>query len=411
MPNRRPILWLLAAAGVVVFVFGLLRLLLLRFEAGDIYPPYSSLRADPLGTKVLYQSLAELSGASVRRNFLPLGRRKLRAAKGATLLYLGARPTLSPFLVGLTDASDDEDRDAPDDDGEPAAPLVEFVSGGGRLVISLSPEANLPGIQSSLDPLMREFGFHVDADEPTDEPPDEPMVAVPALRSEASGSETGAGPVDARGVSWHTPWYFKDLKPPWRSVYVCNGKPVIIERRFREGSVVVCSDTYFLSNEAMLKERRPRLLARLVGGREVIFDETHLGAVQESGIATLGREYNLAGLFGVLVLLAGLFVWKNAVTFLPRSAVRAEQLSGAGVAGRGSAAGLLNLLRKSIPPRNVLAVCFTEWARSPGAGRPVRGDARKRIEAIVRAEQARPAKQADVVAAYRSICRILSERT
>ena len=37
----------------------------LRFEQGDIYPAYSSLRADPLGTKVFYESLETLPGLSV----------------------------------------------------------------------------------------------------------------------------------------------------------------------------------------------------------------------------------------------------------------------------------------------------------------------------------------------------------
>jgi len=384
----------------------MLRLLLLRFEAGDIYPPYSSLRADPLGTKALYQSLAELPGVSVRRNYLPLG--KLTGRKGRTLLYLGAKPEMVGLFWGIDlrpaedeDGKKDTDRDKEPDrargaEKDPMESMSDFVSAGGRLVISFSPAASLDGIQAGMVALRSRLGFTVDSDTAGDED----LAARPA---EAEGR-------DPAGVSWHTSWYFKELSPEWRQVYLRDGKPVIIEREFRGGSVVIATDSYFLSNEAMLKERRPRLLAWLVGGREIVFDETHLGAVQEAGIATLARRYNLAGLFFVLVLLAALFVWKNAVPFLPRSRALAERLSGAGVAGRGSGAGLFNLLRRSISPRSVLSVCLSEWARSGEPGSSRRGNVRERIEAAVRAEQARSGKHKNPVAAYRSICRILSER-
>src|SRR2546427_9645317 len=52
---------------LAVFVLGVGRLFQLRFEAGDVYPPYSSLRADPLGTKALFESL-EIDRKSTRLN-------------------------------------------------------------------------------------------------------------------------------------------------------------------------------------------------------------------------------------------------------------------------------------------------------------------------------------------------------
>ena len=52
---------------VALFVFGLTQLFKLRFEAGDIYPEYSSLRADPLGAKALYQSLESLLAVQIGR--------------------------------------------------------------------------------------------------------------------------------------------------------------------------------------------------------------------------------------------------------------------------------------------------------------------------------------------------------
>src|SRR5690242_6328937 len=60
------ILLLVCAIG---FVFGIVQLFDLRFDVGDVYPPYSSLRSDPLGTMALFESLGRMSGLTLRRDF------------------------------------------------------------------------------------------------------------------------------------------------------------------------------------------------------------------------------------------------------------------------------------------------------------------------------------------------------
>src|SRR5439155_26641627 len=76
---------LLALLLVLLAVFGLGvgRLFQLRFEAGDVYPPYSSLRADPLGTKAFFEGLKILHGITVERLFQQLDR--LREGRRTTL--------------------------------------------------------------------------------------------------------------------------------------------------------------------------------------------------------------------------------------------------------------------------------------------------------------------------------------
>src|SRR5262245_56910313 len=77
------------------FVAGLIHLFNLRFEGGDVYPAYSSLRADPLGTKAIHDSFDELLEA--RRNFEPLHR--LGDGRDITLLYLGEDPGSARFTT------------------------------------------------------------------------------------------------------------------------------------------------------------------------------------------------------------------------------------------------------------------------------------------------------------------------
>src|SRR5678816_55438 len=69
------------------FIYGIVHLFFLRFESGDVYPEYSSLRADPLGAKGLYDALREFPGLEVRRNFRPIAR--LRGNEPVTLIYTG----------------------------------------------------------------------------------------------------------------------------------------------------------------------------------------------------------------------------------------------------------------------------------------------------------------------------------
>src|SRR5436189_6446428 len=92
--KRLPLLVLLVV--LAGFTFGLVQLFNLRFESGDNYPPYSSLRADPLGSKALYESLGHLMPA--RRHLQPLSR--LGDGRDATLIWLGEDARKLRFLPG-----------------------------------------------------------------------------------------------------------------------------------------------------------------------------------------------------------------------------------------------------------------------------------------------------------------------
>jgi hypothetical protein len=204
--------------------------------------------------------------------------------------------------------------------------------------------------------------------------------------------------------------YFDQLGPQWKVLYTCGGKPVIVERPYEKGSIVLCSDSFFLSNEALLAHSRARLLSRLIAGPEVVFDETHLGVTEETGMANLARNYHLGPVLLALLFVAALVVWRNSVSFIPRSEGRSEtELAGEGE-GKDSGAGLLSLLRRTIPPAELAAVCFQEWRRS-------RPDKDKRnaaktaaIQSIVQQEQSKPASQRDPVQTYRAACRALTEK-
>ena len=68
--------WMLAGGLALLFAVGLYEMLAARMDEGDAFPPYSSFRADPLGSKALYTALRQLPGEpiAVERHFRVLDR-------------------------------------------------------------------------------------------------------------------------------------------------------------------------------------------------------------------------------------------------------------------------------------------------------------------------------------------------
>lgn len=402
---------LLLLAVLAAFLAGVAHLFILRFEAGDTYPAYSSLRTDPLGSKALYDSFASLEGMTVLRNYqqrVPDGRRG-----NTTLLLAGLRS-------GAIESMSRKDADE----------IATFVLDGGRLVLLLYPQG--PEFMPS-EPAERSGaageGGKTDA---RDLPPRGPerdrkeryaedsvsllerwniglqreklpagtvagrMVAVPA----------GGAPA-AQKVSWHSSLWFDEPGSEWTVVLERESRPVLVERRYGRGSVLLSADSYFVSNEALVKERHPWLLARLAGPNSVvIFDETHLGIQDAPGVVSLARKYRLEGMFGGVLFLAILFIWKNSSGLVPPGDGRGEP-DGPAPGEKDHFSGLAGLLRRMIPRDQILAICAEEWKRTnrKGAG----GEAAL-VGSIVDAEAKRPARERDPVGAYRAIHTLLSER-
>jgi len=402
------------------FGLGVARLFQLRFEAGDVYPPYSSLRSDPLGTKALYESLEGLPSVAVGRFIQRFD--QLPDGRNTTLLVFGADST------GMNRSTEDEYKQ-----------MEQFMFAGGRIVIALAPLNTRPWAARREEARERSRAREGDkSDEPDrddsgrkrrrigeeEELPDAKLISLrdrwdvefdyedlPRNGGERYQAVAARKQMDGdlpESLVWHTSLYFNRPGASWRVTYSRDSHPVLIERRFGSGSLVFSADSYFLSNEAMRKERHPQLLAWMIGrNATVLFDETHLGVTESPGIAALVRKYRLHGLVIGLILMAGLFVWKNAVRFVP---AHADERADA-VAGRESAAGFVNLLRRSIESSQIVPVCLAEWKRTRAHGRADLVAKVERAATVIAEEQGRPARERNVVESYKQISRILSERS
>ena len=415
MKNHLPLVILLACAGV--FAFGLIKLFELRFEAGDVYPPYSSLRADPLGTMALYESLGKVPGISVRRDFSASNR--LPDEPDTAYIHLAATPGEWDWL--------------PDDLN---TEVRTFLARGGRLVITYFPQTG-PISRSEME---AEDQTNALKSTPTKaKATNNPTGGLREKKIEPDGKETevslnddwnfhegykelepdGLSYVPAtvwrkadlqlpRSLQWHSGLIFTNCGPEWRTIYARGRYPVVIERQFGRGSVVIASDSFFVSNEAMLKDRHADLLAWLVGpNRQIVFDEAHFGIIESPGVAGLMRKYHLQGLAAGLLLLAGLFTWKNATSLVPPHTDEPVQEF---VAGKDAATGFVNLLRRNISARDVFGVCFAEWKKSAAPSGKFSVARLRQAEADFESENSLPQKQRDPIAAYQRISETLGNR-
>jgi hypothetical protein len=466
-----------------------------RFEGGDVYPPCSSQRVDPMGAKVLYDALDRLAGTSCERNFKRFAKLSdvnvsedspiAASRQGHTLLLLdvdswvfsdgnnldggvvrdfavaGGRVVIT--VDGNMDSADrvrqaseerqkeleearrkakkdeaakkkeedktknagaksgpekepshdsvkrDRDRlrkkaDDKDDDEmlpfRPAKSLVEAIQidvvrdslklipeNGHELATPSGisgPHGKLPRWLSrvSLDLAPKAVGKKKGDDQESERAD----VAKTDLEEQVKASDAPA-------------------KDRWQIIATVEDKPVIAERRFGRGSIVVATDSYFATNQALLMNPTPEFLAWLIGdAQHVIFDETHLGTQENPGIMTLARRYRLHGFFLGGVLLFGLFVWQSSSSLVPardglEPGVRA-------VAGQGAVAGLVSLLRRGVSRSRLLQTCFDQWVRNHPHPSPALRARIDQARAVLPSETKRPSRGM-LAQLYQRLCETL----
>ncbi len=414
MPRRSLLLPLLAIGAALLFACILVRLLLLRYERGDVYPAYSTLRADPLGTRVFYEALEITGRHKVNRAFTSM-RRELRKKPDA-LLYIGLQADQ------IYQFSNEE-----------VTALDEYVRNGGRVIITLAPEA--PGREEDLMPSS--FSKKEKKKDPEKKPEPEKSSAEPddddhgtiqekyerKLESEEQKAEEKLHPErekvklkyepslaakwgfglelysvkkkeDDKGKKAHedeeekeeakpdvlawsslygsvevsAPWksalYFVRVEPDWQRLFYAKREPVMIRRHLGKGDILIATDSYFLSNEALRNERRPMLLNYLAGWPgSLLFDETHLGTEHQDGVMSLLNRFRLEGFVIGLGAVLLLFLWRNSLPLVPPQATDSQAPLGGTISGKDSRSALVNLLRRNIPAKEILAVCLREWKR------------------------------------------------
>lgn len=411
------------------FAFGMAKLLHVRMERGDIYPRSSSLRVDPLGTRALADSLDSLPGIETDRNYRHW--RQVDLPNDATLYILHAHP------VHLFDR----------DDRAPNR-LLEFTGRGGRLVWSYVSfyrdfddrfheldedeeeeiiEVSPIGPEEPADPGEAKQETESDEDAASDEKltvdikemnAEKEKVLDPWDMSVSRGDFDPqraklAADIEAPGeIVWNDDSYFTEFTEDWTVVYETTNGPVVLMRAYGKGEIIALADPYLLSNEALMLDREAAWLGWLHGdSAHAIFDEWHLGLQEPSGVTILMKRYRLGGLALGLLALTALFVWRNLYSLTPIYA--SESRVGAGVVRLSGSThtGLRNLLKRAIPPVDLLPQCVGRFQQLGHRLGRMSGwkDALPEIHAVMVQYSQQPARKRRPVQAYRDIVHILTK--
>jgi hypothetical protein len=398
--------------------WGVVRLIELRFARGDIYPPYSTLRADPLGTRAVFDAYAEIPGFTTERNFRPLHR--LGTSEPITLIYAGVKhnarwldPELetferlvrsgsrSAFIFRFAKASTSDTRATTGTPrGQRANPTPTPPPAPGTTPRPKTQrelyEEDLPGI--AFRDVAADWGFAFDFSQ---------AEARETLHTTAERTPEAPAHLET-SIPWHSALYFKSLTPEWTVLYRAQGVPVIIERRFGSGSIIAASDTWFFSNEGLRESLAPALVAHIIGPpRRILFDEEHHGIAEQSNIAGLARKYRLEGALAAIGLVVALYLWSHAMPLLPaRTSPRPDD---ADLTGAGASEGFVNLLRRCVGKDSVLKACAEAWIKSQGLR--INPQHAAHIDAVLRGHGERGLAGKNAVQAYHTIAQGLRHHT
>jgi hypothetical protein len=397
------------------FIAGLAHLFVLRFESGDIYPPYSSLRTDPLGVKAFYESLENIKGFEISRNYEQED--KIDNPHISTVFYFGMK-SLSFYYLS-----------------EKEVKMLEGIAaGGGRIVFCLMPQSikesecdNECDNKNAESKKEAEETKETEQTEKSKKPEKEDsrftfvelasrwkfdtgVQQLSSATSQAFPSPAFASKLP-QSISWHSLNYFLIDGTEWIPVYEVNGHPVIIERKFGQGSIVLSGDSYFVSNEALVKERHPELLAWLSGShKKIVFDETHLGLRENKGIASLFRKYNLHGFLIAILVLGILFVWRNAFSLVPAEPDEKNKTISEIAEGRDSLSGFIGMLKRNVSPDDLLSICLEEWEKTIKQGNWRQNSKKENVKTLILEQQGHHLKEKKIIATYNKISKILAER-
>ena len=215
--------------------------------------------------------------------------------------------------------------------------------------------------------LTAKFGFEI-TNEDAFTRPEEGWETIPG--------KTVAGVLPAEMPLWRSQDRFEAVAPGWQSAVLVDGKAVVLEQTYGKGTVVLASDTYFVSNEALHFGAEPDFLLWLLGGKtKIVFDETIHGTSETGGAMKLIRRYRAHGVFFGLIVFLVLWAWRSASPLVPGSEELERGLAAIGLEYVPSVANFIlinvgdggavfdRLQRRGVIVRPVKSYGLPEWIR------------------------------------------------
>lgn len=342
----------LLAAAIFATAFAIL-LLMAHQNESNTSDMGSSLREDPYGTSLLFDSYAR-AGYQVKRS-----------QDEDSLSDQNAANTTA-FFIGLS-FSGDWTRYRSDllIEAKLGARLEHFLSRGGRVVV-VAPAWKLSSKSEGWE-VQNKWEEHHHYSGPT--------WIAPNSGTMPAGSEKMYLGNDAPWLQTDDAWTALYARPADANAKSDSDAHVYMAmRRVGNGELIAASQESFLLNESIKTHPNPALLDFLAGGRPVVWvDETLHGLHQDQGVLWLVHRYRLQS--------ALLLFWATLLTLLwslsgdlVRRPVSEPTVQ---VVRSGEAAGVAarRLLQRSIRTDQVVAECWAEFERrSPEDAKAIAAD-------------------------------------
>ncbi len=448
---KRTLAWvgLIFLAGIFLSVF--VGVLQMRITKGDAYPHYATYRTDPLGASGLYEAFGKIPGVSAQRNLQSL--MKIDSLDEDSSL----------FMIGVTPSEFERIR-LPDH-----SPVLEAIEKkGARLILTINPgvvpDEHVNTLSENEDEWLekrrkmreekrrkldeardknedpsqkKEESKEADKDEAKDTETEIEVDKILQLgplfttrlgisladvkkydRGEAGWEATPGNSIQPGGMiinlpEWKSQYRFEipeKHRTAWQIAARVDGEPVVVERKLGKGSIVLTTDSYFASNEALFNGGDSEFLTWLNGDKSrLFFDETMHGSVESTGTMTLIRQYRLHGfVLGVFVFVI-LWAWKSATSLVPGSEAIERGLIGTSgtVSGEDAKSGFISLLQRSIPGRELINNCLATWKSSHA--REISPQIEQEIVALTRQHLNDP-KAHSAIDTYRKIAGLLQKK-
>jgi hypothetical protein len=371
----------LLAAGIFATVFAIL-LLMAHQNQSNTSDMGSSLREDPYGTSLLFDSYARA------------GYQMKRSQDEDSLSDQNAGRTTAFFIGGYPYDDWQSENGKLRTGGKLRGRLEDFLARGGRVVL----------VQHAWELKSQSQGWEVENKWNETPHGSGPTWISPDLHEMPAGSEMMYLAADA-------PWLKTDAH--WTTLYAgtaeANAKAdtsvhvYMAMRRVGNGELIAASQESFLLNEAIKTRPNPVLLDFLAGGRPVIWvDETLHGLHQNEGVLWLVQRYRLQ--VALMLFWAALLVllWSISGDLVRRP--RRDQNAQIVRHGEGAGVAARHLLKRSIPTEQVVAECWEQYRRrSPQDAQAISAD--PRCGPRLRAALAQPA-----LAGYKELSQLIAER-
>ncbi len=380
---------------VVIFFAGILVLFNLRYDKSDNLPSYSSLRADPLGSRIFYESLSNMNDLNVWRNFKSYY--QLPTDINYTFFFLGSTVD---FLKNISENDYKK--------------LHSHIQNGNRFIFTLTPCINFHSSAKSQNDISQQ-GEEGEGEEKVKNEEDFVKERWGISFLETSGNSkynreelTLRIATNSAEIPWYSNIHF-ETGEEWNIILKDDDRNFIVERTIGKGSLVFLSDSYLISNEAMFNDCYSWFLSWLIGNnKNIIFDETHLGIVHKTNIVELAKRYRLHGFFFGLIILVVLYVWKNFSFFIPNA--QSPEASKNITLGKDTSSGFILLLEKSIPKDDISVICKNEWLKTDSVSRNLDQDKLEQINTAIEIERNLPTKERNPINTYSRIRKIILER-